>query len=119
MGDPMRPNGRTVDHLLQNRAAGSRQCIEEPCPDTFPRPADKEIVEGFPSPADLRRIDPAAARLQRMNDVAGHPTIVDTGPCARIGRQGRLQLRKLLIVEPEDPDRYPQTPVLEFESDSN
>ncbi len=51
------------NHHFQNRTAGLGQGVEEPCPDTFLRPANKAIVEGFPRPLDLWRIDPAAARL--------------------------------------------------------
>ncbi len=68
-----------------------QQRIEDLCPDPFPEPTDKAIVQGFPWFKDNRRIDPATARLQDTNDPADHSPIINTGLAPRIGRQKRLQ----------------------------
>ncbi len=75
--------------------------LEQLDPKAFGRPADIAIVEGFLWPAFRRRVDPAPARLEDMDDAADHPTVVDSGlaPCVR--RQMRQDLRKLGVAQPE------------------
>ena len=97
----MRFDRGTVDQNLRRRAAGLSERMEQLDPHAFLRPADKAVVERLPRPVLGRRIDPATARFQHMDDAADHPPVVNARLAARVGRQMRRDLRKLLVRQPE------------------
>src|SRR5215207_3943817 len=90
-------DGRAVDEELRRGAARTRECLEEVHPHALRGPADIPVVEGFARAIDARRVDPAGARLQHMNDAADHPPIIDARLAPRVGRQVRCNPRELPI----------------------
>src|SRR5271168_915771 len=90
-----------VDQDLLGRPSGLRKRVEQVDPDAFCRPADIAVVEGFPRPVFWRSVDPASARPQHIDDPADHPTIVHPRLASRVRRQMRLDLRNLLVRQPE------------------
>ncbi len=65
--------------------AGARQGMEETDPDAPGGPADIAVAERLAWPVVGRRIDPAPAGLQDMDDVADHPAVVNTRLATRLG----------------------------------
>ena len=97
----MRLDRRGVDENLRGRPAGLRERVEQVDPDAFGGPADIAIVERLLRPVFRRRVDPAAAGFQHMDDAADHAPIVDPRLAARVGGKMRRDLRKLLVRQPE------------------
>ena len=97
----MRLHGGTVDEHLGWRTAGARERMEELDPDALRRPADEAVVERLVRAVDARRIDPAPAGLQDVDDPADHPAIIDPRLASCVGRQVRLDPRELLVRKPE------------------
>jgi hypothetical protein len=64
-------------------------------------PALVPVVECLHRPEDRRRILPAAAGQQHVDDPADHPAVVHAGNPARLVRQQRLQPLPLLLAQPE------------------
>jgi len=64
-------------------------------------------MERLARPVVRRRIDPAPAGLQDMDDAADHPAVINTGLATRIRRQMRLDPRELRIREPETIPIHP------------
>ena len=82
----MRLHGGGVDQHLGRWTAGARQSMKEIDPDAFGGPADIAVVERLAWPIIRRRIDPAPAGLQDMDDAADHPAVVNTRLAARVRR---------------------------------
>ena len=88
--------------------------MEEIDPDALGGPSDVAVVERLVRPVVGRRIDPAPAGLQDMDDAADHPAIIDPRLATCIGRQMRLDPRELLVRQPEailDSSRPPEEAV--------
>ena len=83
----MRLHRRGVDKDFHGRPAGLRERVEHLDPDTLGRPADIAVVERFLRTVFRRRVDPAPARLDNMDDAADDPAVVDARLAARIRRQ--------------------------------
>jgi hypothetical protein len=60
-------------------------------------PPDKPVVERFVRAIDIRRIDPATARLQDVHDAADNPPIIDPRLASRISRQQWREPGKLIF----------------------
>ena len=69
--------------------------MEDVGPDAFRSPSDEPVVKRLAWTIDIRRIDPAAAGFEHVNDTANHPTVINTRLAPRIGRKKRLKPRKL------------------------
>ena len=82
----MRLHGGAIDEHLGRRTAGARQSMEEIDPDALRGPADIAVVERLAGPVVGRRIDPAPAGLQNMDDAADHAAVVNTRLATRIRR---------------------------------
>jgi len=92
---------RGVDQHLRRRAARRRQCLEDVHPNPFGRPAHEAIVERLLRPIDLRRVDPATARFQHMDDPTNHAAVIDPWFAAGIGRKMRREPRELPLIQPK------------------
>jgi len=92
---------RRIDQHLGRRPTGGGQGVEDIQPHPFGGPPDKAVVERLARTVDGRRVSPAAAGLQHMNNAADDPAVIDTGHSARIARQVRCQPRKLFLIQPE------------------
>ena len=80
---------RTVDQHLRRRTTGRSQGMEDGLPNPFGRPAHEAIVERLARAIDGRRIDPAAAGFEHMNNPANDAPIIDLGlPRVSVGRFG-------------------------------
>ena len=97
----MRLHCGRVDQDLLGRSAGAGESMKEIAPHALGRPADIPVVERLARPIVRRRVDPATARLQNMNDAADHAPVVDPFLAARVGRQMRFNAAKLLFREPK------------------
>src|SRR5687767_1826875 len=97
----MRLHGGAVDEHLRWWPACVRERMEEIDPNALGSPADEAIVERLVRSIEARRIHPAPARLEDVNDAADHPAIIDPGLASGVGRQMRFDLRELLVREPE------------------
>ena len=97
----MRLHGRGVDEHLGWRTACPRKRLEEVHPHALGGPADVPVVEGLVGSVEARRINPARARLEHMNDAADHSAIIDPRLASRDGGQVWLDPRKLLLCQPE------------------
>src|SRR5215203_4600738 len=75
--------------------------MEKVHPHALRGPADIPVIEGLARAMDGRRVDPAGARLQHMDDAADHPPIIDARLASRVGRQVRRDPRELPIRQPE------------------
>src|SRR4051794_32990167 len=75
--------------------------MEEVHPYALRGPADIPVIEGLARAIDGRRVNPAGARLQHMDDAADHPPIVDARLASRVRRQVRCDPRELPIRQPE------------------
>jgi hypothetical protein len=85
-------HGRRVEKNLVRRAVGLRERLKQTDPHALGCPTHIAIVEGFPRTLFARRVDPAAARLQNVNDAADDATIVDPRLAARVSREMRFDL---------------------------
>src|SRR4051794_32795839 len=75
--------------------------MEEVHPYALRGPADIPVIEGLARAIDGRRVDPAGARLQHMDDAADHPPIIDARLASRVRWQVRYDPRELPIRQPE------------------
>ena len=64
-------------------------------------PACEAIVDGLVGTIFGRAVFPAAAHLLHVHDPAQNPSIIVARRTRLIGRQMRLNLRPLLVAEPE------------------
>lgn len=71
-------------------------------------PAHIAIVKGLPRAVIRRRVDPAPARFQYVNDPADDPPIIDARLTARVRGQMRRDLRELLVRKPELVSIHPR-----------
>ena len=79
--------------------------------------ADKAIVKRLVwSVLIARRVRPAPAGLQHMNDPRDHAPVIDPRNAARIGRQMRLNLRELIFRQPEKMLAHQRSPIGDLES---
>ena len=69
-----------------------RERLKETDPHALGRPTHIAIVESFPRTILRRRVDPAPARLQNVNDAADDATIIDPRLAPRVSRQMRFDL---------------------------
>lgn len=104
----MRLHGRGVDQHLGRGAASAGQRVEEVDPDALGGPADIAVVERLARSVVIRRIDPAPAGLENVDDAADHPAVVNTRLATRIRRQVWLDPRKLRVREPETIPIHPR-----------
>ena len=91
---------RGVDQHLRRRAAGRCQGMENIHPNPFGRPAHEAIVQRLLRTIDRRRVDPASARLQHMNDPADDAAVIDPWFAAGVGWM-RRKPRELPLIKPE------------------
>lgn len=70
-------------------------------PDAFLGPSDIAVIERFLRPVIRRRIDPASARLENVDDPADHSPVINPRLAARVRRQMRRDQRKLCLAQPE------------------
>ena len=92
---------RGVDQHLRRRAAGRCQGMENIHPNAFGRPAHEAIVQRLLRTIDRRRVDPATAGLQHMDDPADDAPVIDPRFAASVGRKMRREPRELPLVQPE------------------
>jgi len=76
--------------------------MKDIAPHAVRRPADEAVVKCLAQAINVRRIDPAAAGLEDVDNAANHPSIIDARLASRVGRQKRLKPRKLIIREPKE-----------------
>lgn len=107
---------RTVDQHLRRWAAGRRQGVEDGLPSTFGRPAYEAIVKCLAWAIDGRRIDPAAAGFEYMNNPADDTPIVDPRFAARISRKMRFKPRELCLAQPKTISIHEWSPFGDLES---
>ena len=96
-----RTRRRAVEQDLRRRAARRDEDLEQLAPDALRRPADEAVVQGLARTVTRRRVDPAPARLQDMDDAADHPAIVHPRHAARLFRQQWRQPSPLDVAQPE------------------
>lgn len=94
-------HGGAVDEDVRGGASGGGQGVKELRPDTLGRPSDVPIIECFPWTILGGRVDPAAARLQDVDDPADHAAVIDPRFASRIPRQMRQNPRELFVRQPE------------------
>jgi hypothetical protein len=69
--------------------ACSSQCLEQFLPDALGRPTDEPIIERLSRAIPGGNANPTAARLQRHDDAADDPAIVDPRHATQLVRQQR------------------------------
>jgi len=74
--------------------------MEDIQPNTLGRPTDKPIVKRLARPVDRRRVGPAPARLQHMDNPTDYPPILHPRHAACVVGRQRRQTRPLLIRQP-------------------
>ena len=92
---------RTIDEKVRCWSTGAGECLEQIDPHASCRPADVPIVERLARSIDTRRIDPAPAGLQHLNDAAYDTAIIDARLASRIGWQMRRDPSELRVRKPE------------------
>lgn len=97
----MRLHSGGVDEHLGGRTTGAGQGMGEIDPDALGGPAHIAIVERLAWPVIRRRIDPAPAGLQDMDDAADHSAVINARLAPCVGWQMRLDPRELRIRQPE------------------
>ena len=97
----MRFHRRGVDENFRWRPSGLRQRLKQVDPDAFGGPADITIVERLLRPVFARRVDPAPAGFEHVDDAADDPPVVNPCLAARVGGKMRRNLRKLRVRQPE------------------
>jgi hypothetical protein len=93
----VRLHGRGIDEDLGRRTAGLRESLEQTDPDALGRPTHIAVVKRFFRSVFRRRVGPASARFQHMNNAADDAQIIDTRLAARVGRKMRRNPRKLRV----------------------
>ena len=107
-GRAVRLHGRGVDEHLGRGTAGAGQSMEEIDPDALGGPADIAVIKRLAWPIIRRRIDPAPAGLQDIDDAADHAAVVNSRLASRIRRQIRLDPRELRLREPKTIPIHPR-----------
>jgi hypothetical protein len=107
---------RTVDQHLRWRAASRSQGMKDALPNPFGRPAHEAIVERLAWAIDGRRIGPAAAGFEHMNNPADDAPIIHSRLAARISRQIRLKPRELSRAQPKTISIHRWSPFGDLES---
>ena len=107
---------RTVDQHLRRRPAGRSQGMEDGLPNPFGRPAHEPIVERLAGAIDGRRIGPAAAGFEYMNNPADDAPIIDPRFAARISRKIRLKPCELTRAQPKTISIHRWSPFGDLES---
>src|SRR5579872_1503470 len=98
----MRLHRRGIDQHLCRWPSCRGQGAEYLGPDAFGSPTHEAIVERLVRTVDRWRINPSPAGFQNMDNAADNPQIVNTRLATRVGRQMPYQLRKLVLVQPEN-----------------
>jgi hypothetical protein len=75
--------------------------MEDALPNPFGRPAYEAIVERLAWAIDGRRIAPATAGFEHMNNPADDAPIIHSRFATRISRQIRLKPRELSCAQPK------------------
>lgn len=107
---------RGIDQHPRRRTACRRQGPEDVRPNAFRRPAHEAIVECLAWSIDRRRIDPAAAGFEHMDDPADDPPVVHTRLAPRVSRKKRFKPRELLLAQPETISIHEWSPFGDLES---
>jgi len=94
-------DGGTVDQHLRGWTARRGERMKHVDPNAFRRPADEAVVERLARSIDLRRVDPATAGFEHMNNAADDPAVVNARLTPRVRRQKRLKPRKLIVRKPK------------------
>ena len=97
----MRLDRGGVDEKLRRRAASLRERVEEIDPHALGRPPDITVVERLARPVFRRRVDPAPAGFQHVDNPADHAPIIDPRLAPRVSREVRRNLRKLGVGQPK------------------
>src|SRR5712672_1744447 len=97
----MRFDVRRIDHLRLARSTSNRKLPEKLLPDASFSPPREAIVDRRVRTVLRRAILPPTAAPQHMRDAADHPPIVRPLLASHIGRQVRLDLLPLMLLEPE------------------
>ena len=100
-GGAMRLDRGGVDEKLRRRAASLRERVEEIDPHALGRPPDITVVERLPRPVFRRRVDPAPAGFQHVDNPADHAPIIDPRLAPRVSGEVRRNLRKLGVGQPK------------------
>ena len=100
-GRAMRLDRRTVDQNLGRWSTRLCKGLKQSRPHALFRPSDQAIVKRLPRSIFRRRVDPSTARLQYLNNAADHAAIINPRLAPRVGRQMRLDLRKLFVRQPK------------------
>ena len=90
-----------IDHLRLARSTSNGKLPEEFLPDAPSSPPREAIVDRRVRTVLRRTILPPTATPQHMQDAADHPPIVRPFLAAHVGRQMRLDLLPLMVVEPQ------------------
>ena len=98
----MRLHRRGIDQHLCRWASCRGQGAEYLDPDAFGSPTHEAIVERLAWTVDRWGIDPSPAGFQNMDNAADNPQIVNTRLATCVGRQMPHQLRKLILIQPEN-----------------
>src|ERR1044071_600752 len=109
--------GGGADQHVCRWAACTGQSMEDVHPYALGSPAHEAIVERLARAIDSGCIDPAAARLQDVDDALNPPPIIDTLLAARVGWQMRHQPRELPVTQPEILSLHPWSPFGDLESE--
>jgi hypothetical protein len=107
---------RTIYQHLRWRTARRSQGMEDALPNSFGRPAHEAIVERLAWAIDGRRIGPAAAGFEHMNNSADDAPIIHPWFAARICRKIRLKPRELPPAQPKTISIHRWSPFGDLES---
>ena len=87
-----------IQQHLGGRASRRGQCDEGALPHALAAPANEAIIERLGWAIGGRRVFPATAGLQHMDDAADHSAIVNPWNAARVGRKIGLKPLTLALV---------------------
>jgi hypothetical protein len=90
-----------VQRYLSGWLSGRGDRSEDGLPNAALAPAREAIVDGLMRAIFERTVFPATALLLHVHDSAQNPSIIMALRAGLVGRQMRLDLRPLLVVEPE------------------
>jgi len=93
--------------------------MEDVGPDALRGPTHKAIVEGLSWAVDGRRVGPAAAGFQDVNDATDDAPVIDPRLTARVGRKKRFKACKLRLGKPEIVAIHDGSPFGDLESQNH
>src|SRR6185437_17171947 len=106
-----------IDQHIRRRPACRSQSAEDIHPDTFGSPTYEPIVECLARAIDGGCVNPAAARLQHMDNATDHPTIIHPRLAACVNRKMWHDPRELPVIQPELISLHQWSPFGDLESD--